>query len=98
MFLRLFRTVALIEGMTTIFLFLIAMPLKYIAGNTLLMPLAGWGHGYAVFAYFIALVPGMWGKGFTAWEWVRTVLASFIPFGTFFNEPLLKSKQPPARA
>lgn len=47
MFLRLFRTVALVEGVTTIVLFLIAMPLKYLAGNATIMPLAGWTHGFA---------------------------------------------------
>ncbi|MBP2147586.1 MULTISPECIES: DUF3817 domain-containing protein [Alphaproteobacteria] len=96
--LQLFRGIAVIEGITTLILFLIAMPLKYLAGNEAIMPLAGWGHGYAFLAYMLFLVPGMWGKGFTAWEWTRTFLASLIPFGTFLNDPMLKRKALSAHA
>jgi integral membrane protein len=94
MLLQLFRGIAVIEGITTLALVLIAMPPKYLAGNEAIMPLAGWGHGYAFVAYMLAIIPALWGKGFTAWEWTQTVLASLVPFGTFLNDPMLKRKLP----
>ncbi len=92
MSLQVFRGVAVIEGVTTLILFLVAMPLKYLAGNETIMPAAGWAHGIAYMAYVLAMVPGLWGKGFTAWEWARTFLAAMFPFGTFLNDPMLKRK------
>ncbi len=64
---QVFRTIAVVEGVRPIILFLVAMPLKYLAGNVAIMPLAGWGHGIAFIAYMLALAPGLWGKGFSAW-------------------------------
>jgi hypothetical protein len=33
------------------------------------------------------------GRGFKGFDWVRTTLAAFVPFGTFLNDPFLKRKQ-----
>lgn len=88
--LTLFRRIALVEGLTTLFLFLVAMPLKYFADLPGLVPPAGWVHGVAFLAYLLALAPGLAGRGASAWLWLRTLLASLIPFGTFLNEPALR--------
>ena len=93
--LTVFRLIALIEGTTTVALFLVAMPLKYWGGNPLLVPPVGWLHGIAFLVYVFALVPALWGRGFTAFEWLRTLLAAFVPFGTFLNDPLLRRKAVP---
>ena len=39
---NLFRLVALVEGVTTLALFFVAMPLKYILGAPVLAPATGW--------------------------------------------------------
>lgn len=57
--LGLFRLVALIEGATTIVLFFVAMPLKYLAGNPALVPSVGMAHGIAFIAYLVAMVPAL---------------------------------------
>ncbi len=91
--LKVFRWIAFVEGVTTLALFLVAMPLKYWAGNPALVPPVGLTHGIAFLVYMTALIPGLWGKGFTALQWLRTFLAGFVPFGTFLNDPMLKRRQ-----
>lgn len=91
--LKLFRMVALVEGVTTILLFFVAMPAKYLAGYPDLVPPVGWAHGMAFLAYLPAMVFGLWGKGFGLSGWLRTFLAAFIPMGTFLNDPFLKRKE-----
>jgi integral membrane protein len=91
--LKVFRGIALVEGLTTVTLFLVAMPVKYWLGNPVLVPPVGWAHGIAFLLYLAAMVPALWGNGFTALQWLRTLLAAFVPFGTFLNDPLLRRKQ-----
>ncbi len=96
--LRAFRFIALDEGITTLALFCIAMPLKYGLGVPELIRPTGLAHGVAWLSYLAAMALCLPGKGFTAWQWARTFLASLIPFGTFLNDGLLKSKEQASRA
>ena len=91
--LRLFRMIALVEGCTTLALFLVAMPLKYWAGNPTLVPPVGMTHGVAWLAYLIGMAACLPGQGLSAWQWARTFIAALFPFGTFLNDPTLKRKQ-----
>ena len=91
--LQIFRAVALVEGVTTIALFLIAMPLKYWAGNPALVPPVGMAHGVAWLTYVGAMIACLPGYRFTGWEWTRTFLMALFPFGTFLNDPLIRRKQ-----
>ena len=88
--LKLFRMVALAEGVSTLSLFLIAMPLKYWFGLPGLIRPVGWAHGILFLAYLLAMVPGLWGRRVGLLGWLRTFLAAFVPFGTFLNDPFLK--------
>jgi integral membrane protein len=88
-----FRYIGVVEGVTTLLLFLVAMPAKYWFGNPGLVPPMGALHGGAFVVYILAMVICLWGRGFTPWEWLRTTVASFFPFGTFLNDPMLKRKQ-----
>lgn len=90
---RFFRLVALVEGLTTLALFLIAMPLKYAFGNPVLVPPVGLIHGVAFLAYIAMMIVVLPGRGFSRGEWARTALAAFVPFGTFLNDRLLERKQ-----
>lgn len=91
--LRLFRIVALIEGVTTLALFGVAMPLKYGLGIPDLIRPTGMVHGVAWLAYLVAMALCLPGKGFTPWQWLRTFIASLFPFGTFLNDGLIKRKE-----
>ena len=90
---KLFRYIALIEGVTTLALFLVAMPAKYLLGYPDLVPSVGLIHGWAFVAYIVAMIVALWGTGFTPLEWARTTVASFFPFGTFLNDPFLRRKE-----
>ncbi|HSG57470.1 MAG TPA: DUF3817 domain-containing protein [Paracoccaceae bacterium] len=91
--LKLFRAVALIEGVTTIALFLVAMPLKYWAGNPVLVPPVGMAHGVAWVGYLAAMLLCLPGKGFSGWQLAGTFLAALVPFGTFWNDGLIRGRQ-----
>ncbi len=78
--------VARLEGVSLLFLFFVAMPLKYGAGMPIFVEVAGWAHGLL----FISFVAGL-GVGLVKLGWgVPTValgfVASFLPFGTFVWE------------
>lgn len=91
--LRIFRYIALFEGITTLALFLIAMPLKYGFDYPALIRPVGMTHGIAFLAYIGAMVFILPGKGFGVIGWLRTAIASLFPFGTFLNDPFIKRKE-----
>lgn len=86
----LFRAVALVEGLTTLALFFVAMPIKYTTGDASWVKVMGPVHGYAFVAYLIMMGVALNGRDWSTTAWVRTTLASFFPFGTFLNDPYLK--------
>lgn len=90
---RLFRYIGVAEGITTLALFLVAMPAKYWFGYPDLVPTVGLIHGVAFIAYILAMTICLSGRGVSGMDWVRTTLAAFFPFGTFLNDPFLKRKQ-----
>ncbi|GAW39637.1 hypothetical protein SH203_00012 [Brevundimonas sp. SH203] len=85
-----FRIVALIEGVTTILLFFVAMPLKYLAGYPALIPTTGMAHGVAFIAYLLAMAPALIVSRASVVGWLRTTLAAFVPLGTFVNDGYLR--------
>ena len=96
--LRLFRTIALFEGVTTIALFLVAMPLKYWLGEPGLVRPVGMTHGLAWLGYLVAMAVCLPGSGMSAWGWLRTFVASLFPFGTFLNDAYLRRLEGARRA
>ncbi|BAV64253.1 hypothetical protein SCLO_1012130 [Sphingobium cloacae] len=94
MLLGLFRIVALIEGITTVLLFLVAMPLKYLAGQPLLVPPVGWMHGLAFIAYVVTMMLALPGRRTGVFGWLRTFAAALVPFGTFLNDRWVKQLEP----
>jgi integral membrane protein len=90
---RLFRHVAFIEGVTTLALFFVAMPIKYLAGNPEPVRITGWVHGAAFLAYVLMMVIALRGRGWTPAEWLRTFAASLVPFGTFANDRFLIDRE-----
>ena len=85
-----FRGVAFFEGLTTLALFLVAMPLKYLFDDPSWVPMTGLIHGYAFIAYIVMMVLALRGRGLGSEVWLRTTIASFYPFGTFINDPYLE--------
>ena len=87
-----FRVVAVVEGVTTLLLFLVAMPVKYWAGDPSWVQVMGPIHGYAFLAYVAMMVAALRGRGWGGGDWLRTFGASLFPFGTFLNDPYLRRR------
>lgn len=81
--LKIFRVVALLEGISFLVLLFLAMPLKYIFDMPLPVRIVGMAHGvlFISFIFYLALV-----KLEYKWSFKKTALAfaaSLLPFGTF---------------
>lgn len=87
-----FRLVAFVEGITTLILFFIAMPIKYIGGNPGPVQVAGWIHGIAFVVYVATMCLALTGRGWSWGEWGRTFAAALFPFGTFVNDGFLQAR------
>jgi integral membrane protein len=84
--LKLFRIIAILEGISSILLFFVAMPLKYLFNNKEYMRPIGMAHG-VLFTFFIVIalyfaLKEKWDfkKGFIVF------ICSIIPCGTFYVE------------
>lgn len=85
---------AFIEGVTTLLLFLIAMPIKYVLGDPGPVRVTGWLHGIAFIAYVAMMGFALAGLGWSTKDLARTFAAALVPFGTFANDPFLKAREP----
>lgn len=84
--LKLLKYTAILEGVSLLLLFGIAMPLKYWVGEPLAVEVVGMAHGLLFIAYIILVfVLGIIRK----WKFTiisLSMLASVVPFGTFYAE------------
>jgi len=90
-----FRIVALLEGVSYILLLFIATPIKYLYEDPQYVKILGMPHGILFMAYVvIAVLISSDMKWPTRTFWI-VLLASIIPFGTFYIEKkyLNKSKR-----
>ena len=81
---NIFRLVALLEGVSYILLLFIAVPIKYWSGDEQWVKLLGMPHGilfvsYLIFAFLIKKNEN-WGMN----DLGIVLLASILPFGTFY--------------
>jgi integral membrane protein len=84
--LKTLKITAILEGISLLLLFGVAMPLKYMFDEPLAVEIVGMAHGilfiaYIIFVFFIGL----------SRKWKLTIiglsmLASIIPFGTFYAD------------
>lgn len=82
--LRFFKIVALLEGISLLLLFLVAMPLKYIWGKPEYVQVIGMAHGWLFLAYIIMAVMIKKEMGWNGKQLAIVMLASVVPFGTFY--------------
>ncbi len=79
-----FRITAILEGISYLMLFAVTMPLKYMADLPKPNIYVGYAHGGLFIAYIVLALAICWYK---KWEFKRLfifVLASFLPFATFY--------------
>ncbi|RYG46076.1 DUF3817 domain-containing protein [bacterium] len=87
------RSIGIAEGVSFLLLLLVAMPLKYAAGEPAGVKAMGAVHGGMFVVYILTVLlafrPLRWG-------FVRLLVmlaAGFIPLGTFFIEPRLRREE-----
>lgn len=85
-----FRFIALLEGISLLILFGIAMPLKYMAGMPLAVQVVGWIHGvlFVMFCAFLGLF--IYKYKMSLKDGCMGLVASLLPFGTFFFDSRIK--------
>ncbi|MFT6004194.1 MAG: integral membrane protein, partial [Bacteroidia bacterium] len=79
-----FRITSYLEGISYLLLLGVGVPLKYLAGNDVIVKSLGMPHGILFMAYiFLAIII----KQKVTWDtktMIIVLIASVIPFGTFY--------------
>lgn len=89
---KLFRLIAIAEGVSFLILLCVAMPLKYFANMPEAVKFTGMAHGILFVAYIIFAWEVMNSLN-KKWSWFFIAVGySVIPFGAFYLEKQLKNK------
>ena len=81
---KIFRITSIAEGVSLLILFGLAMPLKYIFNQPLMVEIIGMLHGILFIAYILFAI---YYKFKVTWNFKDFLIVSFssiIPFGTFY--------------
>lgn len=84
------RVVGFLEGLSFLALLFIAMPLKYIWGNPILVKYVGMGHGVLFIAFLVVLFAVCEKQKWSIQVFLMGVIASILPFGPFIFDAKLK--------
>lgn len=82
--LNIFRTTAILEGISYLALFAITMPLKYMADLPMPNKYVGYAHGGLFIAYIILAIVFWMEKKWSVKRLLILLLASLLPFATFY--------------
>ena len=82
--LKFFRFISFAEGVSLLFLFGIAMPLKYMFDKPLMVKVVGMAHGVLFIAYVLFAIVYKFKVKWKITQFLIVVFASIIPFGTFY--------------
>ena len=85
-FLNIFRITALLEGVSYILLLFIATPIKYFLDNPTYVKWLGMPHGLLFMLYVVLAFMLKKEMNWSAKTFRTILLASIIPFGTFYIE------------
>ena len=85
-----------IEGVSTLILFLVAMPLKYLADKPIAVEIAGSIHGGLFVCLVLMLAISIWRVPLGVNMSLMGMLSAVIPFGPFvYDHWLRKITEPP---
>ena len=88
------RVVGFLEGISFLLLIFIAMPLKYIWDNPILVKYVGMGHGVLFIAFLVVLFVVCEKQKWSLKMFLLGLIASILPFGPFiFDHKLKKLEQ-----
>ena len=94
------RIIGLLEGISFLLLLFIAMPMKYMLDNPILVKYVGMGHGVLFILFLIVLFTVCERQKWSITMFILGLIASILPFGTFvfdrkikaFEQPIAESK------
>jgi integral membrane protein len=89
---KLFRLITLLEGSSYLLLLFVAVPLKYLLGDESYVKLLGMPHGVLFIAYIILSFVMRKKMNWNTTSFIIILLASIIPFGTFYVDKKYLSK------
>lgn len=90
--LKMLTIVGYLEGTSFLLLLCIAMPLKYMMGIPEGVKYIGMAHGVLFIAYILVLMGAANKIKMPIWAMPSGVLGSFLPFGPFIFDHILKKK------
>lgn len=90
------RVVGFLEGISFLLLLFVAMPMKYIFDNPILVKYVGMGHGVLFILFLIVLFVVCEKQKWSLTMFLMGLIASILPFGPFFFDAKLKKMQAPA--
>lgn len=89
------RVVGLLEGLSFLLLLFIAMPMKYMFDNPILVKYVGMGHGVLFILFLIVLFAVCEKQKWSITIFLMGLAASILPFGPFiFDRKLKRFEQP----
>ena len=83
---KLFRIIALLEGISYLLLLFIGVPMKYMMDNPVMVKAMGMPHGLLFVAYIFMAVYLQEKQGWKPKTFISILAASIIPFGTFYAD------------
>lgn len=83
---KLFKYIALLEGISLLLLLFFAMPMKYIYELPIYVKVIGMAHGLLFIAYIALAVMIKIEDKWSIKKFMIVCIASIIPFGTFYVE------------
>lgn len=92
------RLVGLIEGISFLLLLFIAMPVKYMMDNPVLVKYIGMGHGVLFILFLVVLFAVCEKRKWSLSMFIMGLIASILPFGPFIFDMKLKKLEQPAEA
>ena len=87
------RIVGLLEGISFLLLLFIAMPMKYLMGNPILVKYVGMGHGVLFIAFLVVLFVVCEKQKWSLSVFLIGLIASILPFGPFIFDRKLKQTE-----
>lgn len=93
------RAVGFLEGMSFLLLLFIAMPMKYLMDNPILVKYVGMGHGVLFIVFLVVLFVVCEKQKWALNVFILGLIASILPFGPFvFDRKIKHLKQPQTEA
>ena len=92
------RLVGLIEGLSFLLLLFIAMPVKYMMDNPVLVKYVGMGHGVLFILFLVVLFAVCEKQKWSLSMFIMGLIASILPFGPLIFDMKLKKLEQPAKA